>query len=132
MQYKAEVHTGKKFGAGTDANVFLNLFGEQGDTGDRRLKKSKNNRNKFEKGNVRSRRTSFCALSQKPNVYIFVSMTTKTCFSVQVDEFLIEAVNLKSLKKIRIGHDGTRAGDGWFLDKVVVTPVRKICFWILC
>ncbi len=52
VQYRAEVHTGKKSGAGTDANVFLNIFGDQGDTGDRPLKKSKNNRNKFEKGSV--------------------------------------------------------------------------------
>ena len=44
----------------------------------------------------------------------------------QVDEFIIEAVNLKALKKIRIGHDGTRAGDGWFLDKVVVRPASEL------
>jgi len=41
----------------------------------------------------------------------------------QVDEFVIEAVTLKKLKKIRIGHHGDRAGDGWFLDSVVVHPV---------
>ena len=39
-----------------------------------------------------------------------------------MDEFEIEAVTLKKLKKIRIGHDGTSAGDGWFLDKVVIAP----------
>jgi len=39
-----------------------------------------------------------------------------------VDEFIVEAVTLKKLKKIRIGHNGNRAGDGWFLDKVVVHP----------
>ncbi len=27
---------------------------------------------------------------------------------------------MKKLRKIRIGHNGTKAGDGWFLDKVVV------------
>ena len=47
-----QVHTGKKRGAGTDANVFLNIFGEQGDTGNRPLIKSKTNMNKFEKANV--------------------------------------------------------------------------------
>ena len=40
----------------------------------------------------------------------------------KVDEFGVEAVTLKHLKKIRIGHDGTSTGDGWFLDKVIVTP----------
>ena len=52
MQYTVEVHTGKKRGAGTDANVFLEICGEQGDTGERPLRESKTNRNKFEKGNV--------------------------------------------------------------------------------
>lgn len=33
---------------------------------------------------------------------------------------MVEAVNLKRLKKIRIGHDGSKPGAGWFLDKVVV------------
>ncbi|XP_013416715.1 lipoxygenase homology domain-containing protein 1 isoform X2 [Lingula anatina] len=88
VTYNVEVHTGKKFGAGTDSNVFINLFGEFGDTGERPLKKSKANMNKFERGNV--------------------------------DEFIVKAVTLKKLSKIRIGHDGSQAGDGWFLDKVVV------------
>ena len=52
LQYHVSVHTGSRRGAGTDANVFLNIFGEQGDTGERPLKQSKTNRNKFEKGNV--------------------------------------------------------------------------------
>ena len=41
----------------------------------------------------------------------------------QMDEFEIEAVTLHKLRKIRIGHDGTGPGAGWFLDKVVVTPL---------
>nr|KAG5694176.1 hypothetical protein BaRGS_016022 [Batillaria attramentaria] len=88
MKYTVEVHTGKKSSAGTDANVYINIFGDLGDTGRRFLKHSKTNRNKFEKG--------------------------------QVDEFELEAVNLMKLRKIRIGHDGTGRGAGWFLDKVVV------------
>lgn len=51
VKYTAEVHTGNKRGAGTDANVFLNVFGLLGDTGDRPLEKSANF-NKFEKGSV--------------------------------------------------------------------------------
>ena len=38
----------------------------------------------------------------------------------QIDEFVIEAVDLKKLKRIRIGHDGKHAGSGWFLEKVVI------------
>merc|ERR1712048_832935 len=51
LNYLVKVHTGNKWGASTDANVFLNIFGEFGDTGDRPLEKSQNI-NKFEKGNV--------------------------------------------------------------------------------
>lgn len=39
------------WGAGTDANVYVTVYGEIGDTGERRLRKS-NNLNKFEKGQV--------------------------------------------------------------------------------
>ena len=52
VKYAVKVHTGKKTGAGTDADVFLNIFGSQGDTGERFLTNSSTNRNKFEKGNV--------------------------------------------------------------------------------
>ena len=46
------VYTGDKRGAGTDANIFLNIFGELGDTGDRLLEESKTNKNKFERNQV--------------------------------------------------------------------------------
>lgn len=36
------------------------------------------------------------------------------------DVFKIEAVKLKKLKKIRIGHNGKRPGAGWYLEKVIV------------
>lgn len=51
--YEVHVFTGTMFGAGTDANVYVNIYGEIGDTGERRLRKS-NNLNKFEKGKVSS------------------------------------------------------------------------------
>ena len=41
-------------------------------------------------------------------------------YLLQVDEFLIEAVSLKGLQKVRVGHDSTGPGSGWFLDKVVI------------
>ncbi|CAF3703956.1 unnamed protein product, partial [Rotaria sordida] len=90
VKYTVDVHTGNKTGAGTDANVFINIFGECGDTGERPLEYSVKGGNKFEKN--------------------------------KVDSFIIEAVSLKQLRKIRIGHDGSNPGAGWFLDKVVVRP----------
>lgn len=33
VKYMVDVYTANKTGAGTDANVFINIFGEIGDTG---------------------------------------------------------------------------------------------------
>lgn len=50
--YEVHVLTGSVWGAGTDANVFLSIYGiGRGDTGERQLKRS-NNLNKFETGQV--------------------------------------------------------------------------------
>lgn len=38
----------------------------------------------------------------------------------QHDEFLVEAVTMGQIKRIRIGHDGRGGGCGWFLDKVMI------------
>uniref|UniRef100_A0A8C1Q280 Lipoxygenase homology domains 1a n=1 Tax=Cyprinus carpio TaxID=7962 RepID=A0A8C1Q280_CYPCA len=49
--YTVAVTTGDVYGAGTDANVFITLYGDMGDTGERKLRKSENS-NKFERGSV--------------------------------------------------------------------------------
>ncbi|XP_013396607.1 lipoxygenase homology domain-containing protein 1 isoform X2 [Lingula anatina] len=88
-KYQVEVYTGDKSGAGTNANVYLQVFGERGDTGKRKLLKSTNNSNKFEQG--------------------------------QLDLFEIEAVDMKDLTKVTVGHDGSGLGSGWYLDKIIIT-----------
>uniref|UniRef100_A0A8C3ALE5 Lipoxygenase homology PLAT domains 1 n=1 Tax=Cyclopterus lumpus TaxID=8103 RepID=A0A8C3ALE5_CYCLU len=85
--YEVHVFTGTMWGAATDANVYVNIYGEIGDTGERRLRKA-NNLNKFEKG--------------------------------QEDIFNITAVDLGTLKKLRIRHDNSQASAGWFLDRVEI------------
>ena len=40
IKYEVIVHTGDKFGAGTNANVHITLYGEHGDTGKRALTQS--------------------------------------------------------------------------------------------
>lgn len=42
------------------------------------------------------------------------------CVHSQGDEFIIEAVSIGQVRRVRIGHDGRGGGCGWFLDKVVV------------
>ena len=68
--------------------MFINIFGDYGDTGERPLEKSSTNKNKFERN--------------------------------QLDVFILEAVKLKKIRKIVIGHDGKNPGAGWFLDRVTV------------
>ncbi|XP_061492303.1 lipoxygenase homology domain-containing protein 1 [Rhineura floridana] len=48
--YKITIFTGDVYGAGTDANVFLTIYGDLGDTGERKLTKSETSTNKFERG----------------------------------------------------------------------------------
>ncbi|XP_026052473.1 lipoxygenase homology domain-containing protein 1-like [Carassius auratus] len=88
IKYRVTICTGNISGSGTDASVYLNIIGDLGDTGERLMFMSKNNANKFEKGNH--------------------------------DEFLVEAVTLGQIRRVRIGHDGRGGGCGWFLDKVMV------------
>lgn len=52
IKYRVTICTGNVSGSGTDASVFLNIIGDLGDTGERLMFMSKNNVNKFEKGNV--------------------------------------------------------------------------------
>ena len=52
VRYRVTVCTGELEGAGTDANVYLCLFGDVGDTGERLLYNCRNNTDLFEKGNV--------------------------------------------------------------------------------
>ena len=52
--YKVHVFTADKRRAGTDANVFINLIGENGDSGERPLAVSETHRDKFERGQVHS------------------------------------------------------------------------------
>lgn len=78
----------------------MTIFGEQGDSGERQLKESKN-RNKFEQNQVRA----FCFRIKK---LIFTTF-------FQEDVFEIKAVSLGKLRKIKIRHDD--AGVSFFESK---------------
>lgn len=125
--YKVSVMTGDVYGAGTDANVFLTIYGDQGDTGERKLRKSETNSNKFERGSVRMRPPLLPFLSLK-------NTSIKTCvFSVQVDKFTIEAVDLGQVFKLRIRHDNSMMHADWYLDQVeVVDEDSEEVFLFLC
>ncbi|XP_043745450.1 lipoxygenase homology domain-containing protein 1 isoform X3 [Cervus elaphus] len=48
--YSVQIFTGNVPGAGTDAKVYITIYGDLGDTGERYLGKSENRTNKFERG----------------------------------------------------------------------------------
>ena len=77
-KYRCEVYTGDRRGAGTDADVFLMIYGEQGDTGERPLLKSANNRNKFERGKVSTIMASICL--KNPSMVAIASNCCFNCF----------------------------------------------------
>ncbi len=45
-----------------------------------------------------------------------------------MDSFILEAVSLRELEKLKIGHNGKGAGAGWFLDKVVVKQLGSTSY----
>ncbi len=53
-KYVVDVYTGDKLRAGTNANVFLQMFGELGDSGEKKLIKSETHLDKFERNQVLS------------------------------------------------------------------------------
>ncbi|OCT98890.1 hypothetical protein XELAEV_180111242mg, partial [Xenopus laevis] len=145
VRYRVTVCTGTVSGSGTDARVFLCLFGDRGDTGERFLVECKNNVNKFEKGNV-----SIFLLppvqqpvtSSEYNIQQLRLASSKSreyskerskgdrrecdCGIAGIaDDFIIEAVSLKQVRRVRIGHDGKGGGCGWYMDKVIVREDGK-------
>ncbi|XP_014399349.1 PREDICTED: lipoxygenase homology domain-containing protein 1-like [Myotis brandtii] len=50
--YEVYICTGRRPGAGTESNVFINLIGSRGDLGNRSLHQSQNNKVKFQQGQV--------------------------------------------------------------------------------
>lgn len=115
------------FGAGTDASVFLTLFGDLGDTGERKLGKSENKKNKFERGQVPkegSNVTAGSSMDQNESLLLFKS---------QVDKFTIEAVDLGQVFKLHVRHDNSLMGADWYLDQVEVLDLEtEEVYMFLC
>lgn len=80
IKYRVTICTGNVSGSGTDASVFLNVFGDLGDTGERLMFMSKNNVNKFEKGNVSEYSYSFL-FHERKNIELLLEKCTANIFS---------------------------------------------------
>jgi len=92
--YKILIVTGDISGAGTDADVFIQMFGDKGDSG---VQFFDAKRSAFERG--------------------------------KEDMFGLELVELGDIKKIKIGHNNSGVGSGWFLDKITVSNLTTGQQW---
>ncbi|XP_077987441.1 lipoxygenase homology domain-containing protein 1-like [Glandiceps talaboti] len=103
LTYNVSVKTSKKVGSGTNANVYITVFGERGDTGVRNLDDHNylDKLRKFERSNT--------------------------------DHFDVKAVSMGDLTKVIIGHDGAGSGAGWHLDRVKITdPATEKVYYFHC
>ncbi|UJR35342.1 hypothetical protein I4U23_028101 [Adineta vaga] len=94
VDYEVTVKTAKKKGAGTDANVYLGMFGDKTKTERHQLKESiERSRNLFESG--------------------------------ATNRFKIHAPDVGKIKTIRIEHDGTGIGSGWYADSIEIRHISR-------
>ncbi|UCE07926.1 MAG: hypothetical protein JSW07_07815 [bacterium] len=91
MEYELRIKTGNVDNAGTDAGVFIKLFGEKGESGEQQLDNP--GRDDFKRNST--------------------------------DAFRITSKDLGKLTKLRIRHNNSGDGPGWFLDYIDVTEVKQ-------
>jgi hypothetical protein len=96
-----------------DANVFLTIYGEAADTGERPLLKSEH-ANKFERNQV--------GLTWRDEErFFFLLLAFTLLLDYKVDSFEVKAIELGDLQKIKIRHDDSGGGAAWFLSKIEIT-----------
>ncbi|XP_070538837.1 lipoxygenase homology domain-containing protein 1-like [Ptychodera flava] len=91
LEYEVTVKTGKEKKSDTGADVWIVVYGERGDTGKRWLSKN------VYKG-------SRLVLFKKG----------------KSDAFKMKAVDLGPIQKVFIGHTGSKSGDDWYVEHVIV------------
>ncbi|XP_077990949.1 uncharacterized protein LOC144445282 [Glandiceps talaboti] len=119
IEYEIEVRTADIDNAGTDANVYITVYGEHGDTGKRRLDKPKDDDeegddDKKEENESDGQRGSGDGQEDGEGKGEMKFPQGKK------RKFTMEAVDLGELSKAVIGHDGEGAEGGWFLDRVII------------
>ena len=92
--YAIEFTTGSVAMAGTDAEVFVNIIGSKGDTGEIHIESQKKD---FENGDTNT--------------------------------FNVYGRDVGKVKKLKVWHDGTGHGAGWYLESAAVTNKRSWKHW---
>ena len=80
-KYMVSVYTGKEIGAETDADVYINVYGERGDWGKRYLHKS-NNTKKYRTGQVLMLISDLFLVLFLPFLTRETNFVTSCCFPV--------------------------------------------------
>ena len=107
-----KIKTGKKLGAGTDADVYLKIFGKNGDSDKIQLRSADNQSNKFEAGQTDHFTLEFGDLGKVRRTFEFVSRAGQDRVSRQIEHIII-------------GHNGKNPGAGWFLESIEIdVPMR--------
>ena len=122
-KYTVEVFTGDFPKAGTDANVYLTMFGEKNESTEFYLEDSETHRNKFERNNVRTFFPCHPSLILNQSHFLILK---------QMDRFKIETYDLGDLNAIRVRHDNAGVLPGWFLDRIEITDLENKKFIFEC
>lgn len=109
INYEITVVTGDIFAGGTNANVFIQIYGDQGKTEVLQISSRSNN---YERGAV----DIYKVLSMSNHHHHTHSVSYWSVTSVQQ----IEAKDVGKIFKIRISNDDSGVGAGWYLDRVEI------------
>ncbi|KAL2100046.1 hypothetical protein ACEWY4_004440 [Coilia grayii] len=119
--YEVVTVTGDIKGAGTDTNVFVTLFGENGITPKIHL----SSKSGLSYMDIISRVALKVPDSGSPG-WDRVDKRTRCAFEKnKTDVFRIKTHNVGTIVKIRIERDNTGTNKGWFVDRVVVADMAK-------
>lgn len=112
INYEVTVVTGDVRAGGTNANVFCQIYGEEGKTEVLALKSRSNN---FERDTTELFKVCIKLLSCPR-----VACRTSCSDHHFIPATQIEAQDVGKIYKMRICHDGTGIADGWYLETVYI------------
>ena len=109
-------------GAGTDANVYMKIYGELRKSAEIKLNKSKTHMNKFEKGHTD-------LFNIKEEYFGDIKQIKYVCGSILLFVVLFENKFCNCVLK-RIGHDNAGVAPGWHLKEVIIESIEADKKWI--
>lgn len=102
VKYKVTVKTGDSVSAGTDAEIMLEIFGDK---------------------------TNTAKLALNSNVSL--DKTGDIFEKGKIDVFELHAIDIGTLKHIKIGHDGSKTGSTWQLESITIDYPKGSETWMV-